>query len=417
MDVKLYNFMIKTAFDTKICPCIHKDILHDLFSKIDYITKSIRFRSVVFMINKFKYEISSCIYAYFFFILKDVINLLDYCSRLVKNYRSKIIQHSKMNEQNIKIVEESCFCVVLAHNTYGSESELLQASLMGDSTHQWADKCVNIVFLTDGQVLLQGDHSNVDAIVVMHAGDDSAMKSRRTLWQPDEDVLFDIPVRLSFDLTTEDITGIIDAKRKFNVAKEMHRVDSIKFTGYGNDLLRKAHLYSDTIVQIALQLAFLKTHGSFAPIYETASTRKFFHGRTETVRSCTQEIVNFGRAVIDKRDLNTQRDLLKVAYNEHNNLMNDCMDGRARTKNKRIGDKEWAFSFIGYMLDDEIGGHGYVSAMRPDGYGTFYRIGKNIIQLTITDWRDTKSNLDVYGENICWALDHIGCLISTSSSL
>ncbi|CAI4221954.1 unnamed protein product, partial [Auanema sp. JU1783] len=76
------------------------------------------------------------------------------------------------------------------------------------------------------------------------------------------------------------------------------RCKIVRYTSYGNGFLRNNKLYTDTIVQLALQLAFLKTHGSFAPIYETASTRKFFHGRTETVRGCTVEMVAFGKAVL-----------------------------------------------------------------------------------------------------------------------
>ena len=41
----------------------------------------------------------------------------------------------------------------------------------------------------------------------------------------------------------------------------------------------------------------------FAPIYETASTRKFFHGRTETVRGLTREMKEFGEAVMEGREV------------------------------------------------------------------------------------------------------------------
>ena len=37
------------------------------------------------------------------------------------------------------------------------------------------------------------------------------------------------------------------------------------------------------------------------PTYETATTRHFYHGRTETVRSCTEEAINFTKA-LDERE-------------------------------------------------------------------------------------------------------------------
>jgi hypothetical protein len=38
-----------------------------------------------------------------------------------------------------------------------------------------------------------------------------------------------------------------------------------------------------------------------APVYETATTRRFYHARTETLRSCTVEAVEFCRAMCDPK--------------------------------------------------------------------------------------------------------------------
>ncbi len=37
-----------------------------------------------------------------------------------------------------------------------------------------------------------------------------------------------------------------------------------------------------------------------APTYETATTRQYYHGRTETVRSCTTEGITWAKAMLDK---------------------------------------------------------------------------------------------------------------------
>ena len=36
--------------------------------------------------------------------------------------------------------------------------------------------------------------------------------------------------------------------------------------------------------------------------YETATTRQFYHGRTETVRSCTEEAMRFAEALVAGKD-------------------------------------------------------------------------------------------------------------------
>ncbi len=45
----------------------------------------------------------------------------------------------------------------------------------------------------------------------------------------------------------------------------------------------------DAFVQMALQMAWYKTRGSFSATYETASTRMFLHGRTEVIRTLSEQ--------------------------------------------------------------------------------------------------------------------------------
>ena len=61
-------------------------------------------------------------------------------------------------------------------------------------------------------------------------------------------------------------------------------------------LRRPSANYSpDAFVQLALQLSYYRLHGRTTPVYETALTRSFHHGRTETIRSLTRESFTFVR--------------------------------------------------------------------------------------------------------------------------
>lgn len=46
----------------------------------------------------------------------------------------------------------------------------------------------------------------------------------------------------------------------------------------------------DAFCQIAFHLAYFRLHGKVAPTYESCSTAAFWHGRTETIRSATNEM-------------------------------------------------------------------------------------------------------------------------------
>lgn len=50
-----------------------------------------------------------------------------------------------------------------------------------------------------------------------------------------------------------------------------------------------AKLSPDAFIQMAMQLAYRRLHGKNTPTYETASTRLFMHGRTETIRTFSED--------------------------------------------------------------------------------------------------------------------------------
>lgn len=60
-----------------------------------------------------------------------------------------------------------------------------------------------------------------------------------------------------------------------------------------------AKLSPDAYIQMAMQLAWYRTRGSFTATYETALTRLFLHGRTETIRTLTSESRRFVLAMCD----------------------------------------------------------------------------------------------------------------------
>ncbi|CAF2098170.1 unnamed protein product [Rotaria magnacalcarata] len=84
------------------------------------------------------------------------------------------------------------------------------------------------------------------------------------------------------------------------------------------DIKQYVRIHPDTYFQLCLQLAYFKLHGNKpASTYETASTRRFYRGRTETVRTCSPEVVAWCRAMESER-----RKLFLIAANRHQELMN-----------------------------------------------------------------------------------------------
>lgn len=67
------------------------------------------------------------------------------------------------------------------------------------------------------------------------------------------------------------------------------------------DIKKYIHIHPDTYFQLCLQLAYFKIHNfKPAPTYETGSTRRFYRGRTETVRTCSPELVAWCRSMTNQ---------------------------------------------------------------------------------------------------------------------
>lgn len=78
-----------------------------------------------------------------------------------------------------------------------------------------------------------------------------------------------------------------------------------------------------------MQLAYYQLHKKPAPTYETATTRGYYHGRTETVRSCSKEALRWCQEMTnsEKSTKLNNFELLKLfrhACEKHDRLMNEA---------------------------------------------------------------------------------------------
>lgn len=74
----------------------------------------------------------------------------------------------------------------------------------------------------------------------------------------------------------------------------------VHFENYGKDVIKKHKVSPDAWVQMVKQLAYGKmTGGKPAVTYESAQTRKFRLGRTEVIRSASNQSKAFVDAMLD----------------------------------------------------------------------------------------------------------------------
>lgn len=78
-----------------------------------------------------------------------------------------------------------------------------------------------------------------------------------------------------------------------------HQCQVLHYEGYGKDLMKKFKMSPDAWVQLVKQLAFHKMFGRPGVTYESAQTRKFQLGRTEVIRSASNESKAWAEAMLD----------------------------------------------------------------------------------------------------------------------
>lgn len=108
------------------------------------------------------------------------------------------------------------------------------------------------------------------------------------------------PQLLTWDVSAKLGEAIKTAEE--NAANLIQDLDSVllHYEGYGSNFMKEAKVSPDGWLQMVYQLAYYRHYGKSCPTYESASTRKFIAGRTETVRSCSVESVAFTKAWEDK---------------------------------------------------------------------------------------------------------------------
>ncbi len=106
---------------------------------------------------------------------------------------------------------------------------------------------------------------------------------------PDDESVF--PNRLEWRLNSVERNELSTIARDWENFVTETSTSVLYFTGYGSNFIKQSNLSPDGLVQMAYQLAYYRLHSVCKSTYESAQTKRFFHGRTETLRSLTAEAV------------------------------------------------------------------------------------------------------------------------------
>uniref|UniRef100_A0A7N5ZRS0 carnitine O-palmitoyltransferase n=1 Tax=Anabas testudineus TaxID=64144 RepID=A0A7N5ZRS0_ANATE len=239
---------------------------------------------------------------------------------------------SGVNKRSLDCIERAAFFVtldddeqcVMGDDSAASLDRYAKSLLHGKCYDRWFDKSFSVVYYKNGKKGINGEHSWADAPVVAHLWEYTLATDSFQLGYNAEghckgevDASLPRPQKLNWEILPEEqISQSLAVAQALADDVDFH---VFPFQDFGKGKIKKCRVSPDAFIQMALQLAYYRERGTFCLTYEASMTRLFREGRTETVRSCSNESSAFVRQ-------SSQR-LFRAASEKHQLLYRLAMTG------------------------------------------------------------------------------------------
>lgn len=241
----------------------------------------------------------------------------------------------------------------LCANMVGGTNEVVKGVQSGTCTNRWYDK-LQIIVCKNGSAGINFEHTGVDGHTVLRfASDiytDTILRFARSIngqapsmWvtsSPDPSKrdprsfgnVSTTPRKLEWDMTPELSTALRFAESHLADLLQQHEFEVLDFEGYGKNFITSMGLSPDAFVQMALQAAYYGLYGRVENTYEPAMTKTFLHGRTEAIRSVTDEALDFVKIFWGDNPAELKVEALRKATQKHSATTKDCSKGQGQDR-------------------------------------------------------------------------------------
>jgi carnitine O-acetyltransferase len=209
---------------------------------------------------------------------------------------------SKQNAQTLDQIERAAFIVCLDDAKPVTKDEISRESWHGDGRNRFYDKALQFIIYDNGKAGFLGEHSMMDATPTNRICEFTLMgivKGKFDLNVNAVTAQLHKPTQLSFETSSEIDKAIKTATSKFDTNISNVDLRVVSYEAYGKNLVKTFGVSPDAYAQMAIQLAYFKMYGVCRATYESAQTKKYRYGRTETCRSVSVESVAWVKAMQD----------------------------------------------------------------------------------------------------------------------
>ncbi|KAM0557921.1 hypothetical protein ACHAPJ_005085 [Fusarium lateritium] len=320
--------------------------------------------------------------------------------------REILLKASPKNKDALEAIESSSFVVCLDDAAPVTLEERAHQYWHGDGANRWYDKPLQFIVNDNGTSGFMGEHSMMDGTPTHRLNDyvnDLIFGNKLDFSDPDIRSNLPEPQAVKFEITQEVQSEIDRATKDFNDIISKHQLAVQAYQGYGKGLIKKFKCSPDAYVQMIIQLAYYKMYGKSRPTYESAATRRFQLGRTETCRTVSDDSVAWVEAMSDaSTDDKTRVDLFRKAINAHVEYITAASDGKGVDRHlfglKKLLEpgqdvpaiyKDPAYSYSGswhlstsQLSSEFFNGYGW-SQVIDAGFGIAYMINENSLSFNI----------------------------------
>ncbi|KAG0296614.1 Carnitine O-acetyltransferase mitochondrial [Linnemannia gamsii] len=328
--------------------------------------------------------------------------------------RVTLFEAHTSNKAHMAKIETSMFVLCLDSSSPATSEEISRACWHGDGASRWFDKCFQLIVFANGRAGMNGEHSKMDATPTSRLCrfmiDEAQARNLPDFRNLNAEDLYecasalDKPQPLNFITSPALDRAIVNAHVTFKETVDAHQMVPTEFKGYGKGLIKAFKMSPDAYVQMALQLAYYRKHGELVATYESAATRKYRHGRTETARSCSIESKAFCEAM-DNSDVSLKARVAacRAAVARHAQYTAWAVDGQAIDRHllglrliRQPGEEvpamfqdpvfartcRWRLS-TSQISDDCFTAYGWGEVV-PDGYGCAYMVKETELYFCVT---------------------------------
>jgi len=314
--------------------------------------------------------------------------------------REDLLAASPGNALALKEIESSSFVVCLDDATPITLEERSHVYWHGDGANRWFDKPCQFIINDNGTAGFMGEHSMMDGTPTHRLCDTInayIFHNKLDFDNPTVRSTLAEPAALHFETSPALLEDLSSAQDQFTKVIGAHDLRVQAYQAYGKGLIKKFKCSPDAYVQMVIQLAYYKMYGKNRPTYESAATRKYKLGRTETTRSVSDESVAFCKAITDPHVGRKEVEkLFREAVNAHVKYTQDASEGYGVDRHlfglkkliqegeevpELFKDPAYSYSSTWYISSSQLSseyfnGYGW-SEVIEQGWGIAYMINEN----------------------------------------